>query len=144
VKVLLDTSVLIAALVRAHPRHADACPWLVRARAGEIGMVVAAHTLAELHATLTTLPVRPRISPETAARLRDDNLPDTAEIVALTADDYRSVLRHVVELGLAGGVVYDALIARVAENARVDRLVTLNEADFRRAWPEGTDRITGP
>jgi predicted nucleic acid-binding protein len=144
VKVLLDTSVLIAALVRAHPRHADARPWLARARAGEIRMVVAAHTLAELHATLTTLPVRPRISPETAARLRDDNLPDTAEIVALSADDYRSVIRHVVELGLAGGVIYDALIARVAENARVDRLVTLNEADFRRAWPEGTDRITGP
>lgn len=143
-RVLLDTSVLLAALVRSHPRHGDARPWLARALAGEITLVLAAHTLAELHATLTTLPVRPRISPETAARLRDDNLPDTAEIIALSADDYRSVLRSVTELGLAGGVIYDALIARAAENARVDRLVTLNERDFRRAWPRGEDRISGP
>ncbi|HUP43329.1 MAG TPA: PIN domain-containing protein [Thermoanaerobaculia bacterium] len=143
-RALLDTSVLLAALVRAHPRHALARPWLARALAGEITLVVAAHSLAELHATLTTLPVRPRISPQTAGRLRDDNLPGTAEIVALTADDYRSVLQRVAELGLAGGVIYDALIARAAESSRVDRLVTLNERDFRRAWPEGTDRITGP
>ena len=143
-RVLLDTSVLLAALVRSHPRHAEARPWLVRARAGEIVIVLAAHTLAELHATLTTLPVRPRISPHTADRLRTDNLPGTTEIVALTADDYRSVVQRVVELGLAGGVIYDALIARAAEIGRADRLVTLNESDFRRAWPAGADRITSP
>jgi predicted nucleic acid-binding protein len=142
--VLLDTSVLLAALVRSHPRHAQARPWLVRARAGEIVIVLAAHTLAELHATLTTLPVRPRISPQTAERLRNDNLPETTEIVALAVDDYRSVVQGAVELGLAGGVIYDALIARAAENGRADRLVTLNESDFRRAWPEGADRITSP
>jgi predicted nucleic acid-binding protein len=142
--VLLDTSVLLAALVRSHPRHAQARPWLVRARAGEIVIVLAAHTLAELHATLTTLPVRPRISPQTAERLRNDNLPETTEIVALAVDDYRAVVQGAVELGLAGGVIYDALIARAAENGRADRLVTLNESDFRRAWPEGADRITSP
>jgi predicted nucleic acid-binding protein len=107
-------------------------------------IVLAAHTLAELHATLTTLPVRPRISPQTAERLRNDNLPETTEIVALAVDDYRSVVQGAVELGLAGGVIYDALIARAAENGRADRLVTLNESDFRRAWPEGADRITSP
>lgn len=143
-RVLLDTSVLLAALVRSHPRHAEARPWLVRARAGEIVIVLAAHTLAELHATLTTLPVRPRISPQTAERLRDDNLPETTEIVALTVDDYRAVVQGAVGLGLAGGVIYDALIARAAENGRADRLVTLNESDFRRAWPGGADRITSP
>jgi predicted nucleic acid-binding protein len=143
-RVLLDTSVLVAALVRSHPRHAHARPWLTRALAGEIGLVLAAHSLAELHATLTSLPVRPRISPHTAARLRDDNLPPDTEIVALTAEDYRIVLGSVTELGLAGGVVYDALIARAAEIAEVDRLLTLNERDFRRVWPEGDDRIGSP
>jgi predicted nucleic acid-binding protein len=144
VKVLLDTSVLVAALVRSHPRHEPARRWLARALAGEITLALAAHTLAELHATLTTLPVRPRISPETAARLRDDNLPRGTEIVPLGADDYRIVLRRMVDLGLAGGVVYDALIARAAERAGVDRLVTLNDRDFRRAWPTGDDRIVAP
>lgn len=143
-KVLLDTSILVAALVRAHPRHPEARRWLARALTGELELVLAGHTLAELHATLTTLPVRPRISPETAGRLRDDSLPGTTEIVALSADDYRAVVRRGAELGLAGGVIYDALIARAADNAGVDRLVTLNEPHFRRAWPEGESRITGP
>lgn len=143
-RVLLDTSVLVAGIVRVHPRHEAARPWIAQALAGEIELVLAAHTLAELHAVLTTLPVQPRISPQTAERLRDTNLPADAEIVALSTDDYRHVLTRVAELGLAGGVVYDALIARVAETARVDRLITLNQRDFHRVWPEGGDRIGGP
>lgn len=143
-KVLLDTSVLVAALVQSHPRHALALPWLGRVKAGELELVIAAHTLAELHAILTTLPVRPMISPETAGRLRDENLGEGTEVVALDADHYREVVRRMSDRGLAGGVVYDAVIARAAEVAGVERLVTLNEADFRRAWPEGGDRITGP
>jgi predicted nucleic acid-binding protein len=143
VKVLLDSSVLVAGLVRSHPRHPECRRWLAKALAGEIVLVLAAHTLAELHATLTTLPVRPRISPATAARLCDENLPETTRIVALDAGEYRAVLARMVELGLPGGVVYDALIARVAEIEEVDRLVTLNEKDFRRVWREGDGKIGG-
>jgi predicted nucleic acid-binding protein len=143
-KALFDTSILVAALVRAHPRYAQARPWLERARSGEIALVLAAHTLAELHSTLTTLPIRPRISPETALHLRESNLPDSTEIVALTAADYRAVVQRISELGLAGGVIYDALIAHAAEKAQVDLLVTLNQRHFRRVWPEGEDRITAP
>lgn len=143
-RVLLDTSTLVAALVRSHPRHAEARPWLARAQAGELELVIAAHSLAELHATLTVLPVRPKISPETAGRLREENLPASTEVVALAAQQYQEVVRRMIELGLAGGVVYDALIAKAAEIAKVDRLVTLNEADFLRAWPEGGETISGP
>jgi predicted nucleic acid-binding protein len=144
VRVLLDTSILVAALVRSHPRHGVALPWLARAKAGALELIVAAHTLAELQAILTTLPLRPRISPETAVRLRDENLPLSTEIVALDADSYREVVNRMAALGLAGGIVYDALIARAAEIAGVERLVTLNEVRFRRAWPQGEQRITGP
>lgn len=34
-KIFYDTSVLVAALVVAHPNHARALEWLRRARAGE-------------------------------------------------------------------------------------------------------------
>jgi len=144
VKALLDTSILVAALVRSHPRHAEARAWLAQGLAGEVALVLAAHSLAELHAVLTTLPVRPRISPETASRLRDENLPEETEIVALGWDDYLAVLARVTHLGLSGGVVYDALIAHAAEKAEVDRLVTLNRRDFQRVWPGGGDRVTAP
>ena len=143
-KVLLDTSILVAALVRSHPEHDRALPWLARARTGEVRLVVAAHSLAELHAVLTALPLRPRISPQTAGRLREENLPASTELVALDASEYRTVVAKMAELGLASGVVYDALIARAAELAGVDRLVTLNEGHFRRAWPDGAARVTGP
>lgn len=143
-KILLDTSILVAALVRSHPQHDRAVPWLVRAQTGEIHLVLAAHTLAELYATLTALPLRPRISPQTAARLREENLPESTELVALDAAEYRTVVGKMAELGLASGIVYDALIARAAELAGVDRLITLNEGHFRRAWPEGAARVFGP
>jgi predicted nucleic acid-binding protein len=62
-KVFLDTSILVAAFVEGHPYHTQALPWVQRAKRREIQGVIAAHTLAELYAVLTALPVRPRISP---------------------------------------------------------------------------------
>jgi hypothetical protein len=35
------------------------------------------------------------------------------------------VIKQISELGLAGGVVYDALIARVAQKSKAERLLTL-------------------
>lgn len=54
-RVLLDTSVLVAAMVEAHPAHERALPWLQRVEAGIDSGVVAAHSVAELYAVLTTL-----------------------------------------------------------------------------------------
>lgn len=65
-RVLLDTSVLIAAVVEGHPAHAVAFPWLQRVKAGTDIGVVAAHSLAEMYAVLTRLPTRPAILPAVA------------------------------------------------------------------------------
>ncbi len=143
-RVLFDTSVLVAAMVQAHARHQDARPWLERALAGDIDFLVSAHTLAELFSVLTGLPTSPRTTPGTARRLIRENVEHPASIVPLTARDYAAVLNDMGELGLSGGVVYDALIARAARKASADRLLTLNPDDFRRVWPDGTDAITGP
>jgi len=48
------------------------------------------------------------------------------------------------ENGLAGGITYDALIARVAQKSRVERLVTFNAEDFKRVWPEGDKVVAAP
>lgn len=107
-------------------------------------MVVAAHSLAEAYAVLTTLPVSPRLGSGLAWRLLQENVAKHGRIVTLTVREYISVLRDLAARGLTGGVVYDALIARAARKAGVDRLVTLNPADFRRAWPDGEERIISP
>jgi len=147
--VLLDTSVVVPALVRSHPEHARCLPWVRRVHQGEVDLVLAAHSLAEVHAVLTSLPVRPRISPRTARRLIEENrlLPGPkglATVVALDTGDYTAVLEAAAQNGIAGGAVYDALIAKAADLARVDHLVTLNLKDFRRVWPDGADRIREP
>ena len=65
-KVLFDTSVIVAALIESHPMHERAFPWLKQAKAREFDLVVASHTLAELYAVLSTFPIKPRITSATA------------------------------------------------------------------------------
>jgi predicted nucleic acid-binding protein len=124
--------------------HSRAFIWLKQAKAGELDMLVASHTIAELYAVLTTLPVRPRITPDTALRLISENVRNIARIVALSASDYEATVERLVGLGLPGGAVYDALIARAAEKSDAERVLTLNTADFERVWPEGKSLITQP
>jgi predicted nucleic acid-binding protein len=144
VKILFDTSVLVAASVAAHPDHRRALPWLERARARQFEFLVAAHSLAETYAVLTSLPIKPRISPAIARRLVLENAERPATVVALSARDYGAVLDAMADRGMAGAIVYDALLVRAAEKAGVDRLLTLNIDDFRRAWPDAGDRLERP
>ncbi len=134
-KVLLDTSVLVAAPVDSHPHHQRALPWLEQVRQQAVVAVVSAHSLAELYAVLTTLPVRPKISPAVAYQLIEDNVIGEMETVPLTSDDYCDLVRHLSQTGIAGGAVYDGVIACAAAKAQVDHIVTFNARDFRRVYP---------
>ncbi|VAX34835.1 hypothetical protein MNBD_UNCLBAC01-1474 [hydrothermal vent metagenome] len=68
-KILFDTSVFVAAIVSSHPKHTQAFLWLRRAKEGDFELYVAEHSLAELYAVLTTLPIKPRIFPSVAQKL---------------------------------------------------------------------------
>jgi predicted nucleic acid-binding protein len=57
-KVLMDTSVLIAGMLSDHVQHAQAQPWLARAKNGPVEAVVSGHSLAELYSVLTRPPER--------------------------------------------------------------------------------------
>lgn len=142
--VFLDTSVVVAALIEGHPQHARCLPFLAKARSGRDPVHVASHSLAEAYSVLTTLPLRPRLSPAAAWRLLSEGVERHARLVVLSASDVEDVVRRCSELELPGGIVYDALIARAAVKARADRLVTLNARDFLRAWPEGAGIVTEP
>jgi predicted nucleic acid-binding protein len=143
-RILLDTSLLIAAMVQAHPIHEQALPWLQGVKAGTHEGFVASHSIAELYSVLTTLPVQPRIPPAVARRLIEENVITACTVVPLSVEDYVSVIAHLSELGIGGGVTYDALIMHIAIKNNVDRVVTLNEKDFRRAYPDFADLLGGP
>lgn len=131
-RVLFDTSVFVAALVRPHPAHARAFLWLRKAKSGELSLIASSHTLAELYAVLTTLPVSPRITPDIAWRLIQEDILNIAEITALSAADYKAVIKKLKDNGLSGEIIYDALICATAVKAGAETLLTLNNADFRR------------
>jgi predicted nucleic acid-binding protein len=143
-KVLLDTSVLVSALIQPHAMHARSHPWLDRALAKEFAFFVSAHSVAELYAVLTSYPNRPRIAPREARQLIRDNIEGPATIVSLSPSDYAATLDRLVSMNLTGGIIYDALIVRAAQKSGVDRLLTFDVEDFRRLWPEGADAIAAP
>ena len=143
-RVLLDTSVLVAALVEAHARHAQAFPWLQKTREADFQGLIATHSIAETYAVLTSLPLSPRITPSAAWALLEHSVLPYVQTVDLAAADVRQVVERLSRQGLAGGVVYDALIAAAAMEARVDCIVTLNAGDFRRVVPAGTLDVREP
>ena len=143
-KVLCDTSVLVAALMQAHPAHARALAWLVRAHSGEIEIVISAHSLAELYSVLTRIPLKPPISTPEIWKLIEDSVLSLCTVVALEPAEYASVLRGLSNVGIGGGPTYDALIAAVAQKSAVDQIITLNVGHFVRVCPELAAVIAEP
>lgn len=143
-RTLFDTSMIVAALVEPHPMHRRALPWFRQAKAKEFDLVIASHSLAELYAVLSTLPIKPRISASVAWRLIHENIEAVAKIVSLTPAEYSSTVKHISELGLSGSIIYDALIAKVAQKSKVERLFTLNIEHFKRVWPDNVEIFCMP
>jgi predicted nucleic acid-binding protein len=143
-KILFDTSVLVAALVQPHPLHNRALSWLKKAKAEEFELIVSSHTIAELYAVLSTLPVSPRITPGLAWRLIHESVEPVASVISLSSSDYFAIIKRMSDLGISGGAVYDALIVKTARKSEVDRVLTFNVNDFKRIWPEGGTRIAAP
>ena len=143
-KTLFDTSIIIAALVESHPMHEIAFPWLKKAKTKSFELIIASHTLAELYAVLSTLPIKPRISPAVAWRLIHENIEAVSKVISLTSSEYSATIKRLSESGLIGGIVYDALIVKVAQKAGVKRLLTFNSDHFKRVWPAGENVIVTP
>jgi predicted nucleic acid-binding protein len=143
-RTVFDTSVLVAALVQPHPMHHRAFPWLKQAKAHEIDMIISSHTLAELYAVLTTLPVSPRISPDMAWRLINENIVKVASIISLKSSDYMTVIKELRDSGLPGGIVYDALLVQSAAKSNADNLLTFNVSDFDRLSFHADIKILSP
>ncbi|MFH1707074.1 MAG: PIN domain-containing protein [Planctomycetota bacterium] len=143
-KVLYDTSVLVAGLVEAHPLHNRVFPWIKQAVAREHKALISAHSYAELYSVLTSLPVRPRIAPSAAWQIINGTITPSFEVVALTADQYKTAVQAMAAAGLSGGAVYDAVIVAAARAAKADRLLTLNPADFKRIDPAFAAKVIEP
>lgn len=135
--ILLDTSVIIAALIHDHIHHEPARRLLKSIIAGKQKASLSQHSMAELYGILSTYPTNPRLNPETALSLIKENVLDHMEIIGLEPKDYRAVLDRAVSLQLRGGVIYDALVLQAALKKGIPTLYTFDVSDFSRL--EGVD-----
>jgi predicted nucleic acid-binding protein len=135
VKIFFDTTVLVAASARSHPHHHQAFPALRRVAAGRDQGFMGTHSIAEVYAALTRLPVQPRFHPAEAARIITDNLLPHFEAVPLNRTDYVEALKAVTDGGWSGAKIYDTLLLKCAAKCSVDRIYTFNLADFRLLAP---------
>lgn len=103
-----DTSLAIAALDPTHEAHAPCRAVLVARRPA-----LAGHAAFETYSVLTRLPIPLRLSPAQASAVLGAAFPD---VCWLSPDESAALRSELAGLGVAGGSVYDALVARAAES----------------------------
>ncbi|PSB09436.1 VapC toxin family PIN domain ribonuclease [filamentous cyanobacterium CCP2] len=130
-KVLFDTSVIIAAVLPKHPSHTPCFAELQAAELNQIQGYLSTHSLAEVYSVMTRMPSQPRMSPQEAQSLLQRCL-QYLEAVSLETVDYQAVIAQMAALNLRGGGIFDALIAQAALKVSADQLLTLNSSHFTR------------
>ena len=132
----LDTSVLIAALQSWHEDHERSLAAVAEALE-EPPVIVPHHVLLETYSVLTRMPKPLRLAPRTAVDLLRRTLEGQSVLVQIDAADGFGLLEDLQGREVAGGAVYDALIAEAASAGGASTLLTLNRKHFERVVPEG-------
>lgn len=140
-KQFFDTSVLVAAFFHGHVHH-DASILLV-ASASKNQSACALHSLAEVYAAMTALPVKPPI-PSEQAFLFVQEVHTRLTLVSLQEREYFETLHRASEMGLTGGRIYDALLLRSAAKCNAQVIYTWNLKHFRLIAPELSSIIRTP
>jgi len=130
-----DTSVLVSASERSHPQYEPAWAAVQRVKGGQEKGLICAHSIAEIFASVTRLPVHPRIQPDQAARIIHENILPYFTPVPLVHEDYLGALDIVGAGGWSGAKIYDALLLHCAGRSKARRIYTFNLRDFRNLAP---------
>jgi predicted nucleic acid-binding protein len=107
VTVAIDTSVAVPLLVRSHRDHAAVVRWW----SGQ-ELALSGHALPETYSVLTRLPGDARLAPADAAELMNARF---AAPLLLSSSRSRKLLDTMSRFGIAGGAVYDGLVALAAK-----------------------------
>lgn len=107
---MADTSVVVAAIVASHEHHES-----VDRNLGRRTVEVPFHAALEAYSVLTRLPGEARLSPANSAVILRERF---GQPVMLDASRASSLVEELADLRIAGGAVYDALIAATAASAR--------------------------
>jgi predicted nucleic acid-binding protein len=141
IQFFFDTSVLIAASDATDPRHPESRALLSSATPSN--SACGAHTLAEVYAVLSRFPGGKKVRPQFAGVIVEQ-IAARLTVVPLGADEYAATIRTVAQMGLGGGIVFDAVLLACARKVDAQHIYTWNEKHFRLIAPDLSNRITTP
>ncbi len=110
-----DTSVIVPSLLTWHELYDRAAPAL------RTVSQIPAHALAESFSVLTRLPLSRALPSPLAEQVLTRAFP--GQLLLLSSEGYRRVIRRLAEANLGGGRVYDAIVGATAAEADA-RLLT--------------------
>ena len=144
-RVFLDTSVLISAVIKQHADHERAFAVLERIHDKKDEGIISAHSLAEMYAVLTKLPPPYRHTPEQALLSIEENVLKHFKTVGLVGREYAALLREAAGSRIQGGTIYDALLLKGAAKAGAEAIYTLNLKHFQAiALPDVAVKLSAP
>jgi predicted nucleic acid-binding protein len=132
---------MVAAFWGDHADHESSLRVFVKAtrETGACGI----HSLAEVYATMTALPVRPMLAPEQVF-LFVQQIPERLTTVTLKEWEYLETIRASAEKRFGTGRIYDALLLTCARKSKAETIFTWNVKHFRQLAPDLADRIRTP
>lgn len=140
-KAFLDTSVLVATFYGDHEHHQPSLDLFLRY--GREKACCDAHSLAEVYATLTSMPGGRRVAGD-AAMLFLDDIRTHLTVIALAPEEHLTALSEAAAAGIAGDATYDALLGHCACKAEAETIYTWNVKDFRRLPDPIAERVKRP
>ncbi len=140
-KEFLDTSVLVAAFWGGHVHHQASVTRLGAATKKQSACGI--HSLAEVYAVMTALPVRPPIPPEQAL-LFVEEVRDRLALVSLSGEEYFAAIERTAGGGFSSGRVYDGLLLACAMKVKAQTIYTWNLKHYQSLAPELSSRIHTP
>lgn len=136
-----DTSVMVPVFIPGHIHHERS--FQLFSRATVKSAFCAAHSTAEVYATMTRLPGKHRTSGQQALTFLE-MIQERFSLVALNVTDYLATIREAAALGMVGGTANDALVAACALKAKADVLYTWNTGHFLPLGGEVARKVCTP
>ncbi len=136
-----DSSVLIAAFWGGHANHGASIQCLSGANKKHSSCGI--HSLAEVYAVMSSLPVAPGIPPE-QVMLFVEEVRGRLTVVSLDEKEHFQTIQKCADRGFTSGRVYDALLLSCAEKSGAQTILTWNLKHLQVLAPELAARIRTP
>lgn len=130
-KVVYDTSSIIALLIEDHPHHDKALQTYLKLIEQDAEFYICSHSIAEIFSTVTKGVRYLDYTAEQASDLINRDLEILFSVVDLNKSDYISVVQFLQAENLTGAIIYDALIVQSATKIEAEYIVTLNIKHFK-------------